>query len=352
MKFDVYSKTGFFIVFFALFSLINYQPLAILFLYFGIKNPMGWSAIIVLVYMLCHGLGSKYKNKVAALTYSIATTWLGTIFLAWSITAVLGIVSLFWAPPVAVSAGIIGFGAIGLALLSFYYGHSFVITEHNIHLSGIEQKTRLVQMSDLHLHGLEARNELAHILNKVTVLHPDIILICGDLLDVPGLVDNTILQQFNQFDVPILFVSGNHDRYVGMDKVTKALADTKIRILRNESWNWRNITFYGMDDSDNGKILKSKLPEVKQPNPHILLYHKPTTPRVAAERGYSMMFSGHTHNGQIFPFTLLVHLAYKYIRGLHRVGNMWLYINQGTGTWAVPMRLGSRNEIAVFNLTP
>jgi predicted MPP superfamily phosphohydrolase len=37
---------------------------------------------------------------------------------------------------------------------------------------------------------------------------------------------------------------------------------------------------------------------------------------------------------------------------LYKVGKMWLYVSQGTGTWAVPMRLGSRDEIAVFNLTP
>ncbi len=172
------------------------------------------------------------------------------------------------------------------------------------------------------------------------------------MIDVPGLVDNTILEQFNQFEIPILFVSGNHDRYLGLDKVERALANTHIKMLRNTQWTWNNITFVGLDDSDSDKVLINKLPPVRAKNPHILLYHKPTTPKVAAERGYSLMLSGHTHNGQIFPFTLLVRVAYKYIRGLYRIGGMWMYVNQGTGTWAVPMRLGSRNEIAVFTLHP
>jgi len=352
MKFDVYSRYGFFITFVVVFGLINYQPLTILFRYFGWHDSMGWSLIIALTYLLFHMLGSKYKNKVAAALYTVATTWLGSIFIAWSITVVLGVFSLLYTPPLAVSAGIIGYGAIALSLLAFYFGHSLIVTEHTIKIPGLDRKIKMVQMSDLHLHGLEARNELSRTVNKVAQIKPDVIAICGDLLDVPGLVDNTILEQFNQFDVPIVMVSGNHDRYLGMDKVERAIANTKIRLLRNTSWDWNNITFVGLDDSEDGKILIKKLPVVTKKNPHILLYHRPTTPHIAAERGYSLMLSGHTHNGQIFPFTLLVKIAYKHIKGLYRVGKMWLYVNQGTGTWAVPMRLGSRDEIAVFYLTP
>jgi predicted MPP superfamily phosphohydrolase len=352
MKFDNKSKGGFLVIFVLIFSLINYQPLAIIFMYFGIKKPLLLSLLIALTYMLFHMLGSKYTNRFAAILYTIATTWLGTIFIAWSITVCLGFVSIFYTPPVAISASIIGFGAIALSLLAFYFGHSLTITNHTIRLEGLNKRIKIVHLSDLHLNGIEARNELSRIITRVAQVKPDIIVITGDLLDVPGLVDNTILQQFNQFDVPVLMVSGNHDRYLGIDKLEKALADTKIKVLRGESWNWNNITFYGLDDSDDAMLFSKKLPDVTGKNPHILLYHKPNTPEIAAQKGYSMMLSGHTHNGQIFPFTLIVRMAYKHIKGLYKVGKMWLYVSQGTGTWAVPMRLGSRDEIAVFNLTP
>ena len=350
MRFDVYSQSGFFLTFIIVFGLVNYQPLAIIFKFFGWSNALAWSLAITLMYLFFHMLGSKYKHKAAAVLYSIATTWLGSIFLAWSITVVLGVISIFVTIPLVVSASIIGYGAIALSLLAFYFGHSLIVTQHTLHIEGLTKRIRMVQMADLHLHGLEARNELSRIVYKVSQLKPDIIVICGDLLDVPGLVDNTILEQFNQFDVPILMVSGNHDRYLGMDKVDRALANTRIKLLRNESFTWEGLTFVGIDDSEDGKILQKKLPRVKGQNPHVLLFHKPIHPKFVSDNGYAMMLSGHTHNGQIFPFTLFVRLAYKYIRGLHRVGKMWLYINQGTGTWAVPMRLGSRDEIALFNL--
>ncbi|HCC05097.1 TPA: hypothetical protein DEP58_02205 [Patescibacteria group bacterium] len=65
-----------------------------------------------------------------------------------------------------------------------------------------------------------------------------------------------------------------------------------------------------------------------------------------------MMFSGHTHNGQIFPFTLLVRMFFTYINGLYENEGKYLHVSPGTGTWGPPMRLGSHNQITLFDLQP
>ena len=62
------------------------------------------------------------------------------------------------------------------------------------------------------------------------------------------------------------------------------------------------------------------------------------------------MLSGHTHNGQIFPFNWLVRQQFRWIQGMHRDGDSHLYVSPGTGTWGPVMRLGSRNEITCIDL--
>ena len=83
----------------------------------------------------------------------------------------------------------------------------------------------------------------------------------------------------------------------------------------------------------------------------ILLAHRPRDYEYALEYNYDIQLSGHTHGGQYFPFSLLVKLAHPFIKGLHKKGNTWVYINQGTGYWGPPMRIGTEPEITEIFLT-
>ena len=62
------------------------------------------------------------------------------------------------------------------------------------------------------------------------------------------------------------------------------------------------------------------------------------------------MLSGHTHNGQIFPFNILVKLKFKFIYGLYNKGNSSLYVSSGVACWGPKIRLGSKNEVVHLNL--
>ena len=64
------------------------------------------------------------------------------------------------------------------------------------------------------------------------------------------------------------------------------------------------------------------------------------------------MISGHTHNGQIVPFNLVVNRVFEKAVGLFREGMTHLYVSPGTGTWGPVMRLGSRGEISLFEIHP
>jgi len=60
--------------------------------------------------------------------------------------------------------------------------------------------------------------------------------------------------------------------------------------------------------------------------------------------------SGHTHGGQLWPWTYLVRLQQPVTAGLARFGKSLVYVSRGTGYWGPPMRLGAPSEITELTL--
>lgn len=82
----------------------------------------------------------------------------------------------------------------------------------------------------------------------------------------------------------------------------------------------------------------------------IVLSHQPQLATLAQHEGFDLQLSGHTHAGQYFPFTLIIHLFQKYTHGLYDVKGMALYVNKGTGFWGPPLRTGGAGEITLLTL--
>ncbi len=80
----------------------------------------------------------------------------------------------------------------------------------------------------------------------------------------------------------------------------------------------------------------------------IFLKHQPRVEKDSMGR-FDLQLSGHTHNGQIFPFRLIVSLFYPYMSGLYELKDgSHIYVNRGTGTWGPPVRFLSPPEITVI----
>ncbi len=88
----------------------------------------------------------------------------------------------------------------------------------------------------------------------------------------------------------------------------------------------------------------------RPPGSTIFLCHSPWGVERAAQLGVDLMLSGHTHSGQIWPFTYLVQLMYPYVAGRFRVNGMTLIVSRGTGFWGPPMRLFRPGEITAITL--
>ena len=210
---------------------------------------------------------------------------------------------------------------------------------------------KLVQLSDIHF-GSVTQGHLRRLIEMTNALHPDGVLFTGDLVDSPCSLTPEALAPLNDLTAPAWWVTGNHERYLGVSNVMDALKTTSIQPLRNEAAAFSGIQLIGIDDSENHTQIEEVLPKLTfDPAAYtILLYHRPDGLDAAAKAGVDLMLTGHTHNGQIWPFNRVVKNRFKYIKGLHQIENMALFISTGSGTWGPPMRLGSRNQITLLHL--
>ena len=219
---------------------------------------------------------------------------------------------------------------------------------------------RLVQISDLHIGPLLQKEWVEGIVERVRALRPDMVAITGDLVDgtVEELREHVApLARLAEAPRGVYFSTGNHEYYSGVDDWLRYLPTLGIRPLANERVELApGLDVAGIHDPTGRGRYAPDLPAAldgRDANkPVVLLAHQPRQFREAARHGVSLTLSGHTHGGQIWPFSWLVALVQPYIAGLHRLGEAQLYVSRGTGFWGPPMRVFAPAEITLLRLFP
>jgi predicted MPP superfamily phosphohydrolase len=218
--------------------------------------------------------------------------------------------------------------------------------------------TRIVQLSDVHVGPTIHRDFIETIVRQSNALNPDIIAITGDLVDgsVEDLAEHVAPLAQLRAKYGVYFVTGNHEYYSGAEEWCTELRRLGIRVLRNERVSIgddkASFDLAGTDDhsakrfggghgEDLPKALNGRDPEREL----VLLAHQPKTILEARDHGVGLQLSGHTHGGQIWPWTYLVRLQQPVVAGLAQFGKSLVYVSSGTGYWGPPMRLGAPAEI-------
>jgi len=219
-------------------------------------------------------------------------------------------------------------------------------------------KIRIVQISDVHI-GLIIRNKrLKVILDRVKEEKPDILVSTGDLLDgelsyvTPEAVQLAeIKPMYGKYAIP-----GNHEYYAGIEEAMEFTKSAGFEILRDKSRQVAGINIIGRDDITGRKLgliqnsphLSELLPATPGNAFILLLKHQPA---VHEDANFNLQLSGHTHNGQIFPFKLVTRLFFHLNHGYYKLGeNKSVYVTSGAGTWGPPVRLFAPPEITVIDL--
>lgn len=222
----------------------------------------------------------------------------------------------------------------------------------------------IAQISDIHVGPTIKRRYLQAIVDKVNRLQADLIAVTGDLVDgsVRELAPHT--QPLAKLSAPhgVYFVTGNHEYYSNAPAWIAELRSLGLTVLLNQhvtlSHRGAMLVVAGVTD-----YSAHHFDPAHRSDPHaalagapaaaavkILLAHQPRSARAAADAGFTLQLSGHTHGGQFFPWNFFVPLQQPYTAGLHRLRDMWVYTSRGTGYWGPPKRFLAPSEITRLRL--
>lgn len=213
----------------------------------------------------------------------------------------------------------------------------------------------IVQLSDVHLGGVYGLGFLRNQIATINALNPELIVITGDLFDGTENQLNTFGPELAKLKAKrgVIFIPGNHDTYLGLDKIAPVLAEANILILKDEAITIDGLEIIGLDlhqltDEDTDLYINNLSSYAGQAR--LLLKHVPKDVAWAKHLNIGLQLSGHSHNGQMFPLSGLTYMIYgKYQYGLHTEGSYNIYTSSGVGSWGPPVR--TFNPAEIINIT-
>lgn len=328
------------------------------------------AAVIVVMFIsaiLASYLIHKLDNVVTRWYYMLAGFWIGMLLNFGLMVLAILIVKLFgiwfnFQLELQLIKTVLIMGTLLISALGLYNAFTPKVKEYEVKIKDLpaawHDKT-VVQISDVHLGPVYRHHFFSRVINRVNKLEPEAVFITGDLFDGMESDFSWVHAPFANLKTSkgVYYSFGNHDLYLGFDRVIDLLKDGQVKILDNKLVVVDDLQIIGISYSFNRDfdlyeaiLENSGYDETK---PSILLYHEPKNISLAMKAGIDLQLSGHTHRGQLFPFGALANLAYKgYGYGLFMKDGFSLIVSSGLGTWGPPMRTPNRSEIVKIILRP
>ena len=210
---------------------------------------------------------------------------------------------------------------------------------------------RVVFVADFHIQQNTDPHFVEQFVKKVDALQPDLLLYGGDVIEGDRENEATetiesalksIQTKYGTFGVP-----GNHEfnrRQVSGNFYRKAgitlLCDTIVRIEN---------ALYLAGRFDERLRERKTISDILRGNPSdlpiILMDHRPTELQEVSQTKVDVQFSGHTHNGQLFPINLILHSIYELSWGYKKIRNTHFFVTSGLRLWGPPVKTAGRSEI-------
>ncbi len=293
--------------------------------------------------------------------YYFSYTYFGLVFLTFCLSIGFFIllillksfhVKTFWLNSVSIVV------ILGVWVLSFWGGFSAPkLKKIALQIPGAPHM-KLALLSDTHLGMGVSLKRFDSVLRRLEAEKPDGLLVLGDIFEY-GPDREKYAARLKQFKTPLgsYGVLGNHEYYVGYGDSKQFYKDAGVTLLENSAAVLPNgVQVVGLKDIRTAGVSANQVAHLlgglDAQKPTILLSHTPLLAEVAAAHGADLMLSGHTHNGQLWPFHYLVKTQYPRVYGLYDVENMKFYITSGVFYWGIPLRFLAPAELVLIEVNP
>lgn len=223
------------------------------------------------------------------------------------------------------------------------------------------KELKIAMASDIHFGTMIRQKKLNRLVQMMNDAKPDIIILAGDLMEEQKpWIKRDLGAPLRNLKAPlgVWAVTGNHEYINGVVPAVHYFENLGIKMLRDTVVNpagW--FLLAGRDDKDeerfSGKRRKPLLEILNGTDsrlPLILVDHQPLRLKEAIQAGVDLQLSGHTHDGQMWPFNYLIDAMYEVGHGYLKKDNFQIYVSNGYGTWGPPVRIGNRPEVVLLTL--
>lgn len=271
--------------------------------------------------------------------------------------------------------------AVATCLYGIFNARNIKVNEYSVTVNkscGSDKHLKAVLVADLHMGYAIGVDHITNMVEKINQQDADIVIIAGDIFDnsYDGMDDpEGIKAQLKSIKSKygVYAVYGNHDidekilmgftfdwggKQLHNEKMTNFMKECNIKLINDESV-LINDEFYlvgrrdtdkpGTEDGTRAEIseLTKDLDKTK---PIFVLSHEPDELQKTADAGADIDFSGHTHDGQLFPVNLTIGLFWENPCGMIKKDNMYSIVTSGVGVYGTFMRVGTDAEICSVDI--
>ena len=271
--------------------------------------------------------------------------------------------------------------AVATCLYGIFNARNIKVNEYSVTVNkscGSDKHLKAVLVADLHMGYAIGVDHITNMVEKINQQDADIVIIAGDIFDnsYDGMDDpEGIKAQLKSIKSKygVYAVYGNHDidekilmgftfdwggKQLNSKKMTNFIKECDIKLINDESV-LINDEFYlvgrrdtdkpGTEDGTRAEIseLTKDLDKTK---PIFVLSHEPDELQKTADAGADIDFSGHTHDGQLFPGNLTIGLFWENPCGMIKKDNMYSIVTSGVGVYGTFMRVGTDAEICTVDI--
>jgi uncharacterized protein len=355
-----------FLLFNGLLFYIGWNIWAWLKISFGVENLFLYSIVYILLsYSFIIGRLSPYLPFLR----TVGNVWFGVFqyaLILLPITDIFILILKMSIGPLSMQTYFItGIIVIILFIIIFAYGlfnaYSPIIRKYEISIpkkDGNLSTMRIAVASDMHFGRLSGVPHLKRLVEKVKGIEPDLILLPGDIIDdePEPFIQKNMGSIMSELTAPlgVYGVLGNHEYYGGqIPQFIKQMKDININILMDELLTIEDsfLLLGRKDKTDKArKTFDELLNNIDNSLPIIAMDHQPYEIKQAQENGIDVLFSGHTHRGQMAPNHFITRKIFELDWGYLQKKQLHTFVSSGYGFWGPPLRIGSRSEILQIDI--